>query len=101
MAKNERLVLAKRAKTRLRHVAATAAVTMGTLLAFPSGAQTFPTKPIRLLLGTGAGGASYIVMRLAADKMSAQLGQPVVIDNRPGASGIIAVDAVIKSPADG
>jgi tripartite-type tricarboxylate transporter receptor subunit TctC len=64
-------------------------------------AQTFPVKPIRLLVGTPAGGPLDIVVRRAADKMSAPLGQAVVVENRPGASGIIAVDAVIKSPADG
>jgi tripartite-type tricarboxylate transporter receptor subunit TctC len=75
-----------------------AAVGMGTGGAV---AQTFPTKPVRLLLGTAAGGPLDLVTRLVAERMAAPLGQQVIVENRPGASGIIAVDAVIKSPADG
>jgi tripartite-type tricarboxylate transporter receptor subunit TctC len=62
---------------------------------------TFPTKPIRLLLGSPAGGPLDLVTRLVAERMAAPLGQPVIVENRVGASGIIAVDAAIKSPADG
>ncbi len=62
-------------------------------------AQNFPTKPIRVLVGFPSAGAPDILARLFADK--AQLGQPVVVENKPGAGGNIAGEVVSKSPADG
>jgi tripartite-type tricarboxylate transporter receptor subunit TctC len=78
-----------------------AAAAIGAALALPAAAQTFPTKPVRLIIGSAAGDAVDVIYRLAADKMSAQLGQPVVVENRPGASGVIGLDAIIQSPPDG
>ncbi len=69
------------------------------LTAFAANAQTFPTKPIRLVVTFPAAGAPDILARLFADK--AQLGQPVVVDNKPGAGGNIGADMVAKAPADG
>ena len=65
------------------------------------GQSAYPNRPIRLVVDTSPGGITDILARLAGDGMSAQLGQPVVIDNKPGASGDVAVDFVVKSPADG
>ncbi|OYU98568.1 MAG: MFS transporter [Burkholderiales bacterium PBB5] len=62
-------------------------------------AQTYPNKPVRLVVTFPAGGAPDILARLFADK--AQLGQPVVIDNVPGAGGNIGADKAAKAPADG
>jgi tripartite-type tricarboxylate transporter receptor subunit TctC len=62
-------------------------------------AQAYPTKPIRLVVTFPAGGAPDILARLFADK--AQMGQPVVVDNVPGAGGNIGADKVAKSPPDG
>jgi tripartite-type tricarboxylate transporter receptor subunit TctC len=62
-------------------------------------AQTFPTKPIRMVVTFPAAGAPDILARLFADK--AQFGQPVVVDNVPGAGGNIGADKVAKAPADG
>lgn len=64
-------------------------------------AQAWPTKPIRLLVGFGPGGGTDIVARALAPKMSEVLGQQIVVDNRPGASGTIAADLTAKAPADG
>jgi tripartite-type tricarboxylate transporter receptor subunit TctC len=64
-------------------------------------AQDYPNKPIRMLLGYAAGGPSDLGARLFADSMAATLGQSVVVENRPGASGQIAHDALRASPADG
>ena len=64
-------------------------------------AQPFPAKPLRMVIGFPAGSSSDVVGRLVAQKMSEGLGQQVVFDNRPGASGIIGTDAVAKAPADG
>ena len=64
-------------------------------------AQTYPVKPIRLLFGYTAGGAGDVGARLLAQKLSEILGQNVVVENRPGAGGAIADEAVAKAPADG
>jgi tripartite-type tricarboxylate transporter receptor subunit TctC len=69
------------------------------LLASPmAGAQQ---KPIRVLVGLSPGGAVEMVSRLYADKLRVALGQPVIVENRVGASGLIAMDALRASPADG
>jgi tripartite-type tricarboxylate transporter receptor subunit TctC len=61
----------------------------------------YPEKPIRLILGTGAGGAPDITARIFAAKMSEILGQQIVVDNRPGAGGVIGMEAVARSAPDG
>jgi tripartite-type tricarboxylate transporter receptor subunit TctC len=61
----------------------------------------FPNRPVRLLVGFPAGGGADVVARAVAAKMNDTLGQPVVVENRPGASGNIAAEVVAKSPADG
>lgn len=66
-------------------------------------AQTirFPSAPIRMLVGTPAGGATDVIARLVAQKMSDSLGQQVVVENKVGAGGLIAADSVAKAQADG
>jgi len=64
-------------------------------------AQTYPTRPVRWILGFPAGGLSDIVARLMAQWLSGWLGQPFVIENRPGAASNIATEAVVRAPADG
>ena len=64
-------------------------------------AQAFPAKPLRIVVPFAAGGAIDIIVRASGQQLSKELGQPVIIDNRPGASGNIGADAVAKSAADG
>ena len=63
--------------------------------------QNYPNKPIRLVLGYGAGGVADITARLVAQKLSDALGQQVVVDNRPSAGGIVAGEMVAKADPDG
>jgi tripartite-type tricarboxylate transporter receptor subunit TctC len=69
--------------------------------ALPAGAQTFPNKPIRLMVGFPPGGGTDITARLLATKLGDHLGQPVVVENRPGAAGTIAAKQIAKSEPDG
>jgi tripartite-type tricarboxylate transporter receptor subunit TctC len=64
-------------------------------------AQTYPVKPVRVILGTAAGGTGDISARMITQKMAEALGQPVVVETRPGAGGAIADEAVARSAPDG
>ena len=64
-------------------------------------AQPYPNKPIRAVVPFAAGSATDQIGRAFAEKMSALLGQPIVVDNKPGASGMLGADIVAKAPADG
>src|SRR5262245_66291593 len=79
---------------------------MGAFMAFAlclvnASAQTYPVKPIRIIFGYTTGNSGDVSARLLAQKMTESLGQNVLVENRPGASGAIADDAVAKSPPDG
>src|SRR5689334_11774179 len=64
-------------------------------------AADYPSKPLRLVAPFPPGGAVDILARGLAPKLGAQLGQQIVVDNRPGANGVIGFDLVAKAPADG
>ncbi|MEK7876437.1 MAG: tripartite tricarboxylate transporter substrate-binding protein, partial [Pseudomonadota bacterium] len=71
------------------------------LLVFDSLAQDYPVRPVRMVVGFSPGGISDVLARLVAQKLSEPLGQPVLIENRPGASTAIANERVATSPPDG
>jgi tripartite-type tricarboxylate transporter receptor subunit TctC len=64
-------------------------------------AQAYPTRPVRFVVAASAGGSFDIIARLMGQWLSERLGQPFVIDNRPGAGGTIGTEAVVRAPADG
>jgi tripartite-type tricarboxylate transporter receptor subunit TctC len=64
-------------------------------------AQTWPTQPIRVLIGFGPGSAADILARLVGKRMEVSLGQPIVVENRPGNSSMIAAETVVRASADG
>jgi tripartite-type tricarboxylate transporter receptor subunit TctC len=66
-----------------------------------AGAQTYPSKPIRVIVSTSPGGITDLAIRILGAHITARTGQPVVIDNRPGASGNIAMEAVARAAPDG
>ncbi|WP_295377664.1 tripartite tricarboxylate transporter substrate binding protein [uncultured Pseudacidovorax sp.] len=82
-------------------MAATLAAGLALAAPLASAQAAYPTKPIRLVVPFAPGGSADVVGRLIAEELRAGLGQPVVVDNRPGAGGNIAGDMVAKAPADG
>ena len=73
-------------------------------IALPAGtawSQQFPTHPIKMIVGFAPGGSTDIVARLVAKEMSAQLGQQVIVENKAGASALIATEAVVRAAPDG
>ncbi len=77
------------------------AVALALGAALPAQAQEYPSKQIRIVVPFPPGGGSDLIARVVAQKLAVSLGQPVVPDNRAGASGNIAAEIVAKSPADG
>ena len=77
--------------------------TLALLLALPAAAlaQAFPSKPIRIIAPYSAGGAVDLMARYLCEKLPAALGQPCVVENKPGAGGIIGIDLVAKAEPDG
>ena len=88
-------------KIRILNGATIVALAAGALLVNTAYAQSYPAKPVRFLVGFPAGGTVDLVARALGQKLSSTWGQPVIVDNRPGANGTIATDFVAKSAPDG
>jgi hypothetical protein len=70
-------------------------------LALPAHAQDYPTQTIKIISSFGAGGGSDIIARILAQRMQEKLGQNVIVENRPGAGGVLGNEVVANSPKDG
>ncbi len=86
---------------RLAVVGALLATGLMSALMPSAAAQTWPNRPVRLIVGQNAGATPDIVARMVAERLSVGLGQPIVVDNRGGADGVIAVQALKAAPTDG
>ena len=84
---------------RIPAAAAVALVTLGTTI--PASAQSFPSRPIRMIVGFPPGGATDLVARILQPKLQESFGQQLVVDNRPGANGVISLEILSRSDADG
>jgi tripartite-type tricarboxylate transporter receptor subunit TctC len=82
----------------LRLAAGAAALPVASRIAW---GQAYPTRPVRVVVGFAAGGQQDILARLMGQWLSERLGQPFVIENRPGAGGSIGTETVVRAPADG
>ena len=82
-------------------LACAAAGALLTIAVAPACAQPYPSKPIRIIVPLGAGGATDVVARVVAGRLGERIGQTVVIENRPGAEGIIGLEAAARSAPDG
>ncbi len=74
---------------------------VATIFVSPATAQTYPAQPIKVLIGFGPGSAADVLARLVGKQMETSLGQPIVVENRPGNSSMIAAEAMMRAPADG
>jgi tripartite-type tricarboxylate transporter receptor subunit TctC len=86
---------------RRRFLQLTAALPLAPAVLRVAHAQTYPTRPVRLVVGYAAGGSTDVVARLTAQALSERLGQQFIIENRPGAGTNVATEAVARAPADG
>jgi tripartite-type tricarboxylate transporter receptor subunit TctC len=96
---NERRLVTQYPRRRILNLAA-GAVALPAVSRF-AWAQTFPTRPVRIIVGFPAGGNTDIIARLIGQWLNERLGQPFIIENRPGAGGNIGTEAVVRAPPDG
>jgi tripartite-type tricarboxylate transporter receptor subunit TctC len=71
------------------------------VLMLPAFAQTYPSKPVRIIVPFAPGGGSDFIARFMAQRLTDSLGTQVIVENKPGAGGVIGIEQGVKSPADG
>lgn len=91
----------KHPHTTRRHVLKTACALAGALAAPAGWAQALSDRPIRIIVGAPAGGTADVIARMVGDAMSKSMGQPIIVDNKPGVGGVVATDAFLSSAKDG
>ncbi len=84
-----------------RHLVALLVLAATLVVPFAASAQTYPQRPVRLIVGLPPGGSTDLMARMLAARLTERWGQQVVVDNRPGASGIIGIELVVKAQPDG
>src|ERR1700704_4381833 len=77
------------------------AILIASLAAGAAGAQQYPSKPVKIIVGFAPGGGSDFIARVIAQKLPVRMGAQVIVENRPGAGSILGSEYAIKSPADG
>ena len=82
-------------------LALAAAFALSPLVAGPAEAEPYPTRPVRIIVGFPAGGFADVLPRMIGELLHVRLGQPFIIENRPGAATNLATEAVVRAPADG
>ena len=87
--------------TFLSAVIAVLAVAVAAFISLPAAAQSWPVKPLRILISSAPGATSDTVSRGVAEQLSKSLGQPVIVDNRVGADGMIGMEACARAVPDG
>ncbi|TMS59464.1 tripartite tricarboxylate transporter substrate binding protein [Imbroritus primus] len=87
--------------TSIRATAVALLCALGASTAFAQPDNKLPAKPIRIIVPFSAGALTDIIARIYAEKLSPRLGQPVLVENRPGAGGVVASQLLLKAPADG
>ncbi|MDQ4080839.1 MAG: tripartite tricarboxylate transporter substrate-binding protein, partial [Gemmatimonadota bacterium] len=92
---------ARMTATRLTLICAAAALVAGAALPLPAGAQSYPMKPVRVIVPFGPGGGSDTFARLFAQRLADHFGQPFVIENRPGAGALVGTKALVEAAPDG
>jgi len=86
-------------RRRFLHLTASAAALP--LVSRIAGAQAYPTRPVRIIVGFASGGTQDIIARLMGQRLSERFGQPFVVENRPGGGGNVGAEAVVRAPPDG
>jgi tripartite-type tricarboxylate transporter receptor subunit TctC len=84
-----------------RVLSAAAAIAAALMSPATSNAQEYPTKPVKVLIGFASGGPTDLIGRIMSEHLSKALGQPFVVESKPGASGVLAGQALVAAPADG
>src|SRR5258706_5042009 len=85
----------------MKRIASGLAVVIASLAAGGAGAQPYPTKPVKIIVGFAPGGGSDFIARVIAQKLTERIGTQVIVENRPGAGRVLRSELAVKSPPDG